>query len=898
MHASIRRIPFIAFLTSMAVPCRAQCLDWDERFFITGTSSIVSALAGFDDGTGPALYAGGGFTTAGETTVNRIAKCDGATWFPLGSGVGGFGLGALTVFDDGGGPALYAGGSFTSASGVLVNHIAKWDGSSWSALGSGMGSDQVDALAVFDDGGGPALYAGGDFFTAGGASALRIAKWDGASWSPLGAGMNGDVYTLAVFDDGGGPALYAGGFFTTAGGLPANRVAKWDGSSWSPLGSGVDASVLALAVFDDGGGPALYAGGQFTIAGGGSASRIAKWDGSIWSALGSGANNNVRALTVFDDGGGSALYVGGQFTLAGGITAGRIAKWDGSSWWNVGGGFDNFVSALMAFDDGEGPALYAGGAFATAGGTVVNRVARWRGSAWSPVDAGMGVSGFPSSEPRVLATAVHDDGSGSELYAGGKFTHAGGTSATYIASWDGTSWSSVGGGMNDSTWALAEFDDGGGPALYAGGFFTSAGGASATTYLAKWDGSSWSSVGGGVNSHVYALAVFDDGGGPALYAAGVFSFAGAVSALHIARWDGANWSPLGGGINNVVYALAVFDDGAGPALYAAGGFTQAGGVTANRVAKWDGSAWSALDSGLSDWARTLCVFDDGGGPALYAGGNFTVAGGVSAERIARWDGAGWSAVGSGLGGFPPYVLASSVFDDGFGSRLYVGGSFFSVGGVAAKNIAKWDGTAWSAVGAGVHGDVSALGSFDDGRDGAPDLYVGGLFTLPSLQAASAMEMWHGCEPGTPGCFGDGLDPVQTVECPCGNIGEPGHGCTAFPPSLGGARLFATGSVNPNTVVLRCEDVVNNTLCTFLRSFDNNATGLEFGDGVRCVDPPLLRFGQQNSGQTGNAPFTVAVPAPTEIPGSTLHYLVQYRNPTGGWCTPALFNASNGYTIVW
>ena len=35
------------------------------------------------------------------------------------------------------GTDLYAGGHFTTAGGVTANYIAKWDGSAWSALGSG-----------------------------------------------------------------------------------------------------------------------------------------------------------------------------------------------------------------------------------------------------------------------------------------------------------------------------------------------------------------------------------------------------------------------------------------------------------------------------------------------------------------------------------------------------------------------------------------------------------------------------------------------------------------------------------------------------------------------------------------------------------------------------------------
>ena len=108
----------------------------------------------------------------------------------------------------------------------------------------------------------------------------------------------------------------------------------------------------------------------------------------------------------------------------------------------------------------------------------------------------------------------------------------------------------------------------------------------------------------------------------------------------------------------------------------------------------------------------------------------------------------------------------------------------------------------------------------------------------------------------------------------------------------------SGTISPNNIVLTCDGVNNNTLCTFLRGPNHNPQAAVFGDGIKCINPPQFRFGQQNSGQSGNEPLTVAVPAPTELPGSTFHYAVHYRNPVGGFCLPALFNASNGYTIVW
>src|SRR5262249_20824902 len=152
----------------------------------------------------------------------------------------------------------------------------------------------VFALAVFDECGAPtpcpALYAGGNFTTAGGGAANRIAKWNGTSWAALSGGVNGFGAALAGFDDSGAPtpcpALYAGGDFTTAGGVAANRIAKWNGTSWAALGDGMNDAVDALAVFDECGAPtpcpALYAGGDFTTAGGGPALRIAKWNGTSW----------------------------------------------------------------------------------------------------------------------------------------------------------------------------------------------------------------------------------------------------------------------------------------------------------------------------------------------------------------------------------------------------------------------------------------------------------------------------------------------------------------------------------------------------------------------------------------------------------------------------------------
>jgi hypothetical protein len=347
-----------------------------------GLNSNVRALVAFADGAGTALFAGGTFTFAGGVPASRVARWDvaGGVWSALGTGANNT-VEDLIVFNDGGGPDLYAAGWFTDAGGAPANGIARWDGGSWTTLGLGMSSPfgpVVYALAVFDDGAGPALYAGGPFTTAGGAPASRIAKWNGLAWSALGAGVNSSVNALAVFNDGTGAALYAGGTFDTAGGASANGIAKWNGQSWSALGTGTVGAVRALVVFDDGGGPDLYAGGEFISAGGvAGTSRVARWSGQAWSALGTGFDDTLEDLAVFNDGSGAALYAGGWFSQAGGAAASRIARWDGLAWSALGSGMNiGTVNDLLAFNDG-GSALYVVGGFTTAGGVPAERIARW-----------------------------------------------------------------------------------------------------------------------------------------------------------------------------------------------------------------------------------------------------------------------------------------------------------------------------------------------------------------------------------------------------------------------------------------------------------------------------------------------------------------------------------------
>jgi hypothetical protein len=332
-------------------------------------------------------------SSGGKT--NSDSKSGVITWSVLGAGLN-YNVTAIAVS----GRDVYVGGQFTTAGGISANRIAKWNGTSWSALGSGVNAI-VQAIAVS----GNDVYVGGQFTIAGGISVNRIAKWNGSSWSALGTGLNSFVYAIAV----SGGDVYAGGPFTTAGGSSANYIAKWDGSNWSALGAGVNMYVHAITIS----GSDVYAGGQFTSPG----NRIAKWNGSSWSALGTGMNDVVFAIAVS----GNDIYAGGQFTVAGGNPAGCIAKWNGSNWSDVGTALGGFVYAIAV----SGTDVYAGGSFLSGTVSPARNIAKWNGSSWSALGGG--------AYSTVYALAINT--TEGKMIVGGTFTYVDAAmSANYIAS--------------------------------------------------------------------------------------------------------------------------------------------------------------------------------------------------------------------------------------------------------------------------------------------------------------------------------------------------------------------------------------------------------------------------------------------------------------------------------
>jgi hypothetical protein len=692
------------------------------------------------------------------------------------------------------GTDVFAGGTFSTAGGVAANLIARWNGTAWAALGSGMslattGTAAVNAIAVVGAGANRVVYAGGDFDSAGGVPAASVASWDGAAWHALGAGGgvwtcftcgpsihgNGSVSALTVI----GTTLYAGGNWQQAGGtgtlVDTSGIASWNGTAWSGLGvggatkGGFAATVFALATD----GQRLFAGGDFDAMSGLPANRIARWYQSSWSDVGGGVSAPVttipRVMALAFGGGG--LYVGGTFDSAGATPAVDLARWDLlANTWSVLGtgvvreGIDPSIQAIAA--DPLGGALLTG-RIVRAGGREVNQVARWTGTDWSTLG-----EGFPSCS-YINAIAA---GSSGDVYAGGSFNNtpsipqAGNTPANHVARWDGAHWSALPGipgtdGVVGDVNAIAVR----GSDVFVGGAFTSAGGVSASN-IARWDGHAWSQLpGGGTNGVVNALAILGD----YLYVGGNFSTAGTTRAgtgteENIARWNltTGSWSRLGAGLDfQASYGVKAISFWQGRYVLIGGDFDTVfdGNATAHTYAllQWDSTTttggavdgWKSPGGGVFISAGThgnvaaLAVL----GNDLFVGGWFTSAGSVSTNTVTamgvvtqdlltnKWS----NAMGTGVGGtVGPQVNSLAVA----GSDVFVGGNFATVSGTSANAIARWSTTTprqWSALGSGLgastcNSSVPVALALTASR-GA--LFVGGKFISAGTVPSSHFAIW-------------------------------------------------------------------------------------------------------------------------------------------------------------
>ena len=230
---------------------------------------------------GPTLYVGGSFANgAGIAAADFLLACDLATGtssalVPSDGDING-GVLALTADSNG---VLYAGGQFINVAGIpAADHVAAYDGS-WHAMGIGGGSGggAIDTFVRALTAHGTDVYVGTDAVNVAGiTTADHVVKWDGSTWSAVGsntAGTDGWFPTTTFINalTTVGPMIFAAGSFQNANGVAtADNIAYFDGSTWRPIGSNgagngpLPGNLIALGVFRN----KIYASGNFTSAGG------------------------------------------------------------------------------------------------------------------------------------------------------------------------------------------------------------------------------------------------------------------------------------------------------------------------------------------------------------------------------------------------------------------------------------------------------------------------------------------------------------------------------------------------------------------------------------------------------------------------------------------------------
>lgn len=259
----------------------------------------------------------------------------------------------------------------------------------------------------------------------------------------------------------------------------------------------------------------------------------------------------------------------------------------------------------------------------------------------------------------------------------GTWTHNGDT-ATWIAQWNGTTWSKIGSNGSLFTNNIVQAYDWQ-DTLIAGGSFINVGDANGD-YIKRFDGTDWTSMGSGFDADVYCMGTNTNG---KLIVGGGFNNSGATPITSgVAQWDYGTWSAVGTNDIASVWALVVNNG----VLYA--------GAT-NGLYYLNGSTWT-LVSGTTATVFTAVVYKGD----IWAGN--------TSGAIYKWDGSTLSTMGT-ASGFTTHIIDMQVY----GNDLYVAGSFYRIiyNGVntVCNKLARWNGQRWSAINSPVTANTQSYG---------------------------------------------------------------------------------------------------------------------------------------------------------------------------------------------
>jgi hypothetical protein len=346
------------------------------------------------------------------------------------------------------------------------------------------------------------------------------------------------------------------------------------------------------------------------------------------------------------------------------------------------------------------------------------------------------------SAARVLTLLQDDQG---RLLAGGIFTHVGADPVRGIAArgLDGE-WSALAGGLPYYVEGIVQLADG---RIVAGGWSEDNG--ELDGRLSVLEGGQWREV-GEFDGRIFHLALTPEG---EVLIGGEFTKIGAVDAAALARWDGTRFEAVSAGLfeaGALVHNTTIWEG----KLCAVGFFGRAAGQDAGGVVCELPGGWAPLGA-LPGEVFDVASLVDG---TLIAVGSFVMEVDAATDTfsagIARWDGAKWVAFeGRGVDG----GLINQVRDiEPEGAGFVIAGQFSVVGvyiqqggpeAVPASHVARWTGSRWGAMGAGVQPTIGPYAVNVEGGyallNAAGKLWMGGLFHRVEGKLGTGLASWDG-----------------------------------------------------------------------------------------------------------------------------------------------------------
>ena len=441
----------------------------------------------------------------------------------------------------------------------------------------------------------------------------NVEEYNGTSWTSVnalpaakGAGSIGGIgtQTAAIIAVGGT------GIPTTADAASL----KYDGTNWTAGGSMNTARTYTAGFGTQTAG--LYAGGYVTAA----VANVETYDGTSWSETTDTSTGRYSLVSSNNSPQTSGIVAGGD------AIPGRTAateSWDGSSW-TTRSNMGSARSTATGAGTSSSSLISVGGITpSTSPGPAGSSTMEEFSSSINTITAGAWASGGSLNTGRVLGGSAITSGT-SGIVFGGTAPYTGNTE-----SYNGSSWSEVGGDMNTARSYLSGFGTST-AAVAAGGYLSTPGSPNVPkSEVEEWNGSAWS-------EETNLPASRKSAGNCGTLTAGLI-FGGSSAQPYTSNivsttfeYDGSSWT-AGGALPEGKGQAA--SGGTQTAAFYAGGVLAPGGRS-SKTAFYNGSSWS-------EGANVVTISPSSGG--LGATGTTSAGLGTSGDNKTNiYDGTSWA----------------------------------------------------------------------------------------------------------------------------------------------------------------------------------------------------------------------------------------------------------------